>query len=414
MPASRSSRSWPWRRWSWAPWPRWSATTSGRSSPIRSSATRASSCSRWRRAPTPRPGPPGCGCWSSSSRRPDSWPGPRPSRAHSAPRRCPGCVAGCGGRRCWASRSWSSWSPLSAGRAVPSTGRDRHSSAWPCQASCSSSSPRRSFSLWRTRCGFLPWACSHRARRSEPPEASCRAGLPVRRTRLRSNSTPTPASAGPTPSSQAEPETTRTGEALAEPPPARQSTKRRPSRAAAASAAALPTAAAAAPVAITGSNSTGPAAAGPEQGAAAGPEPERTTGSAVRTPGGADGTPGGTVRAPSEFRRNVAAAWRLNRTLQVSLVVLAGAAVSVALAFGGLSSSDATRFGIPLDTAAHATPSRTPASTPASLATATPLPTPAPRPAGGPSASTAPSESVPPSASPAPGKTSAPARGNSD
>lgn len=226
--------------------------------------------------------------------------------------------------------------------------------------------------------------------------------------------TPTPASAGPTPSSQAEPETTRTGEALAEPPPARQSTKRRPSRAAAASAAALPTAAAAAPVAITGSNSTGPAAAGPEQGAAAGPEPERTTGSAVRTPGGADGTPGGTVRAPSEFRRNVAAAWRLNRTLQVSLVVLAGAAVSVALAFGGLSSSDATRFGIPLDTAAHATPSRTPASTPASLATATPLPTPAPRPAGGPSASTAPSESVPPSASPAPGKTSAPARGNSD
>ena len=222
------------------------------------------------------------------------------------------------------------------------------------------------------------------------------------------DSTSAPASSGPAAEaaspSQAAAELTPAGEAPAGPAPARRSTRRRASRAAGE---APPTTAAAVSVEAGWSNPAGPAGPGPEQGARAGRETDGTA-------GGAAGIPGGPARARSEFGRNVAAAWRLNRTLQVSLMVLGGAVVSVVLAFGGLGSSNAARFGIPLDTAARATPARPTTSTPASVATATPLPTPAPRPTGGPSGPTAPSGPVPPTSSPGPGKTSAPARGNSD
>jgi NADH:ubiquinone oxidoreductase subunit 2 (subunit N) len=131
-----------------------------------------------------------------------------------------------------------------------------------------------------------------------------------------------------------------------------------------------------------------PALADPEPEPASGPQPETGSGA----------------------RRKLAAVWHLNRALAASLVVVGGAALSAVLAFGGLGASNASRSGIPLDTAAHATPSRAPTPSPVPLVTPTPLPTLAPRPTNGPSGALAPSGSLPPTASPAPGKTSAPAQ----
>jgi hypothetical protein len=116
-----------------------------------------------------------------------------------------------------------------------------------------------------------------------------------------------------------------------------------------------------------------------------------------------------------DFRRKLALTWRLNRTLEVSLLVVGGATLAVALAFGGFGASNASRFGIPLDTAAHATPTRTPRPTPSPTPKATPVPTLAPLPSTpAPSTSTSPSVSAPPSGSPKPVKTSAPARNITD
>ena len=130
----------------------------------------------------------------------------------------------------------------------------------------------------------------------------------------------------------------------------------------------------------------------------------------LTTDPGAAGEPGATL----DFRERLAGAWRLNRTLEVSLVVMGGAVLAVELAFGGFGATNASRFGIPLDTAAHATPTRTPE--PTSVSTTTPPPTLAPGTTLGPSTSAGPSSSggpsgsaLPPS-SPAPVKTSAPAR----
>ncbi len=106
----------------------------------------------------------------------------------------------------------------------------------------------------------------------------------------------------------------------------------------------------------------------------------------------------------------LAVAWARNRTLEVSLVVVVGAALAVALAFGGLGGTNAAQFGIPLDTAARATPTPTPVPTLAS--TPTPQPTLAPRPTEPPSSSASPSASAQPS--PSPEKTSAPAKGNAN
>ena len=113
-------------------------------------------------------------------------------------------------------------------------------------------------------------------------------------------------------------------------------------------------------------------------------------------------------------RGGLGRAWRLNRTTGVSLMVVSGAALSAALALGGLGTADASRAGIPLDSAAHATPTRAPTQSPVHVPTPTPLPSLAPRPTAGPSGSVAPSVSIPPTASPAPGKTSAPAQPNTD
>jgi formate hydrogenlyase subunit 3/multisubunit Na+/H+ antiporter MnhD subunit len=116
-----------------------------------------------------------------------------------------------------------------------------------------------------------------------------------------------------------------------------------------------------------------------------------------------------------EFRRKLALTWRLNRTLEVNLLVVGGATLAVAVALGGLGASNASKFGIPLDTAAHATPTRTPRPTASPTPKATPVPTLAPLPSTpAPSTSTTPSVLAPPSGSPKPIKTSAPARNITD
>ena len=113
------------------------------------------------------------------------------------------------------------------------------------------------------------------------------------------------------------------------------------------------------------------------------------------------------------FSGKLAVAWRLNRTLGVSLVVAIAAALALALAFGSLGASNASRFGIPLDTAAHATPTPSPVP-PAPVSTPTPKPTLAPHPTLGATSSSSPSRSAGPSGSPTPIKTSAPDRPNTD
>jgi formate hydrogenlyase subunit 3/multisubunit Na+/H+ antiporter MnhD subunit len=122
----------------------------------------------------------------------------------------------------------------------------------------------------------------------------------------------------------------------------------------------------------------------------------------------------GEPEAGRGVRRRLGAAWRLNRTTGVSLMVVSGAALSAALALGGLGTADASRAGIPLDNAAHATPTRGPTQSPVHVPTPTPLPSLAPRPTAAPSGSVAPSGTLPPTASPGPIKTSAPAQPNTD
>jgi len=70
------------------------------------------------------------------------------------------------------------------------------------------------------------------------------------------------------------------------------------------------------------------------------------------------------------MRRRLILVWRLNRTLEVSLVVAGGAVLALALALGGLGSASASQSGIALDAAAHAT------ATPSPVPTDTPKPTP--------------------------------------
>jgi NADH:ubiquinone oxidoreductase subunit 2 (subunit N) len=151
---------------------------------------------------------------------------------------------------------------------------------------------------------------------------------------------------------------------------------------------------------------TAASAALPDAAALAGDTPAATAAAvAAETPATAE------KKAPSELPRRLAVAWRLNRTLEVSLVVAIGTALAAALALGGLGANRASQFGIRLDRAAHATPTPTPLPTPAGP-TPTPLPSQAPFPSGGPSGSVAPSGSALPSASPSPIKTSAPVRGD--
>jgi hypothetical protein len=116
------------------------------------------------------------------------------------------------------------------------------------------------------------------------------------------------------------------------------------------------------------------------------------------------------------LRRHIVLAWRLNRTLEVSFVVAAGAALAVAVAFGGLGARGASQSGIPLDAAAHATPTPSPVPTVAPTPTPTPSgsaePSPLTSDSPQPGASGSPNGSAIPSASPAPTpvKTAAPLR----
>lgn len=170
-------------------------------------------------------------------------------------------------------------------------------------------------------------------------------------------------------------------------------TKRSESRAAARAANPTATAEVAVAAPVDGSN-TG----GGEVAAAFGDDDLNATGRAVTAP-----LPGG----------GPAVAWRQNRTLEVSLIVVAGAALGAVLAFGGLGASGASKAGIPLDTAARATPAPLVVPTPAS--TASPQPTLAPRPTiapsgAGSSGSAGPSGSSAPSGSSGPLNSSAPGR----
>ncbi|HEX7491736.1 MAG TPA: proton-conducting transporter membrane subunit [Candidatus Limnocylindrales bacterium] len=113
-------------------------------------------------------------------------------------------------------------------------------------------------------------------------------------------------------------------------------------------------------------------------------------------------------------RRGVPVILRLNRGLGVSLVVVAGAMLAAALGSGSLGAGDASQHGIPLDTAAHATPAPTHRPT-AAPATPTPRVSLIPIPSYGPAGSgSSESPSIGSSGSPAPLKTSAPARDNTD
>jgi NADH:ubiquinone oxidoreductase subunit 2 (subunit N) len=95
------------------------------------------------------------------------------------------------------------------------------------------------------------------------------------------------------------------------------------------------------------------------------------------------------------LRHRLAAAWRLNRPLQASLLVLATATIAAIVAFGGFGASDASQSGITLDDAAAPPPN------PSGLDNGgQPTDTPSAEPTAGPTLQLAPS--APPLASPSP------------
>ncbi len=98
----------------------------------------------------------------------------------------------------------------------------------------------------------------------------------------------------------------------------------------------------------------------------------------VPEPGAATATASSSPPGPG-LRDRLAFVWDMNRTLEVSGATLAAAALALALALGVLGASNASRGGIPFDTAARATPSPEPSPTP--------VPTPSPEPTFGPSRS---------------------------
>jgi hypothetical protein len=108
------------------------------------------------------------------------------------------------------------------------------------------------------------------------------------------------------------------------------------------------------------------------------------------------------------FGHQLRVAWRLNRPLQASLLVLGIAAVAAAVAFGGFGAAGASQSGITLDQAAG--PIANPSAidnggepTPEASAEATPAITFTPAPSPTPAATAAPSASS--SASPTPSQT---------
>jgi hypothetical protein len=88
-------------------------------------------------------------------------------------------------------------------------------------------------------------------------------------------------------------------------------------------------------------------------------------------------------------------AWRLNRPLQASLVVLATALIAVVVASGGFGAADASQSGITLDQAAAPPPN------PSGIDSGgQPTATPSTEPSAGPTLQLVPS--IPPVSSPAP------------
>jgi NADH:ubiquinone oxidoreductase subunit 2 (subunit N) len=131
-----------------------------------------------------------------------------------------------------------------------------------------------------------------------------------------------------------------------------------------------------------------------------------------------DEGPARSHRRHVSFGHQLRVAWRLNRPLQASLLVLGIAAVAAAVAFGGFGAAGASQSGITLDQAAgpianpsaidnggEPTPEASVEATPAITFTPLPSPTPAATaaPSASPSATAAPSASS--SASPPPSQT---------
>jgi hypothetical protein len=124
--------------------------------------------------------------------------------------------------------------------------------------------------------------------------------------------------------------------------------------------------------------------------------------------------PGAEPRPRSTAFGSLPAVLRLNRTPAVSLIVVTAAVLALALASGGLGATNASRAGIPLDAAAHATPTLAPAPSLSPTGSPSAPPTLAPRPSGGPSESASAGTEAAPSSSPEQIKTSPPARDNTD
>ena len=179
-------------------------------------------------------------------------------------------------------------------------------------------------------------------------------------------------------------------------------TRKRRSRAAAASGEGMPTVSAE-PSSIA-HVSTAAAVVEPVDKALAKPLPANSSHAEASHAEAADLAPARPKAPGMSIRHRIALVWRLNRTLEVSLVVLLAAGLSLAVAAGSFGVSSAAQAGLPLGTAAHATATATPAP---SLP-----PTQAPLATGTPAATSQPSGSGP-TATPAPlltpGRTSGPA-----
>jgi hypothetical protein len=137
--------------------------------------------------------------------------------------------------------------------------------------------------------------------------------------------------------------------------------------------------------------------------AAAEPTPAATALPPTGAAGDAAAAPASESPAGPGLRGRLVLAWGMNGTLRVSGAVLAAAALSVALSFGGLGATDASRGGIPFDVAAHATPvptpSPTPPPTPSPEPTIAPIASHNPRPSGSPGPSGSPNSSASPTRS---------------
>ena len=116
------------------------------------------------------------------------------------------------------------------------------------------------------------------------------------------------------------------------------------------------------------------------------------------------------------IRHRLAAAWRLNRPFQASVLVLATAALAAAVAFGGFGAADASQSGITLDEAAAqlanpsggdagGQPTPEPSTEPSAGPTLPFVPSPTPAASPAPTATPAASASAPQAASPIPSPT---------